>query len=310
MNALGHWMTLDYVEFIKSFLLTSVMTFVYITSLKPRDDLRKLINYALILRIATYTILGFELIQIFEQFFLGSHSSWFWLDGLSISTAERIGRFEAVFFLGFYRPLSFFHEPSYLAAISFVLLLINDRTIRIKHLSYLLIISITFSLSAIGTGMLLFYLAHNLWYKNRTLFTFCLVIAGIFSAIYGNEVLAYLRLPEIFVEGTSGYIRLVEPLIITYTVLSSFPLGIPLGQSEVVFNNSLYLIFLYFGLFSPFLIIAWAFVVWSRIKRIMYFVNYSLGVTFLLLVSGAIFTIESAFLLLLLNYSFMNNYRS
>ena len=204
MNALGHFTTLDIIEFIKSFLLTSVMMFVYITSLKPQDELRKLIKFSLILKVSTYLILGFELIQIFEQLLIGSYSSWFWLDGTSISTAKSVERFEAVFFLGYIRPLSFFHEPSYLAAISFILLLINDRTTCIKHVSHLLIASIILSLSAIGIGILLVYLAHKLLYKNIALFTFCTLSAVVFFPIYENEALAFLRLPEIFVEGTSG----------------------------------------------------------------------------------------------------------
>jgi hypothetical protein len=308
-NAATHWMTLNSVEFTKSFLLTSVMMFVYITSLRPQHDLRKLINYSLILRASTYAILGFELIQIFEELFLGHYSSWFWLDGLSISTAKSVGRFEAVFPHGFFRPVSFYHEPSYLAAVSFILLLINDRTICIKHVSKLLITSIILSLSAIGIGLLLLYLTNRIWCKNITLFVFAACVAAILSPFYGIEVLKFLRLPEIFIEGTSGYIRLVEPLILTCKALSSSPFGIPLGQSEVIFNNSLYLIFLYFGLLTPVLMIAWISVIWSQTMRFTYFINYFLGVAFLLLVSGAIFTLESAFLLLLLNYSFMDNYQ-
>lgn len=158
INALVHASSLDAPEFIKSFLLTSVMIFVYLSSLKPIYSLWRKINFSFILRTTTYLIFGFAVIQTSEQIFFSSYSSWFWLDGISISTATEIGRFEAVYPPGFIRPVSFFHEPSYFAAVSFILLLINDRIDRIKHVSYLLLLSIVFSFSAIGTGILVAYL--------------------------------------------------------------------------------------------------------------------------------------------------------
>ncbi len=305
INAAMHVLWLDGIEFLKSFMLTAVMLFVYITSLAPRDALRQRIDYASALKVAIYAIVGFQFVQVSEQLFLGSTTSWFWLDGVSISNAVEIGRFAAANAHGIFRPVSFFHEPSYLAAVAFILLVINDHLFPDGKVRLVLIGSIVLTLSALMLGILLAYLAIDLWYRNKARFFVGALMVLVLILVYAEHVWEFSRLGEIFIEGSSGYTRVVEPLMETKAVLSESPFGIALGQSEVVFNNSLFLIPLYFGLFSPFLILIWVFVIVQRLGRIKYVVKYFLGVSSLLLVSGSIFTIESAFLLLMLNYAFM-----
>jgi hypothetical protein len=311
INAAIHLFRLDGIEFLKSFMLTAVTLFVYISSLVPIDALRKRIDYASVLKIATYAIVFFLFVQVSEQFILGTTTSWFWLDGISISTADEIGRFEAANALGIFRPISFFHEPSYLAAVAFILLVVNDHLFSRKKIRYVLIGSIVLSFSASMLGILLTYLTFNLWFRNRAQFmawrwqvTASLMIL-LLVIIYPEHLFKLMRLGEIFMDGTSGYIRVIEPWLEVKKVLSELPFGIALGQSEVVFNNSLFLIPLYFGFLSPFLILIWFFVIFQKLTRIRYVVNYFLGISSLLLVSGAIFTMESALLLLILNYAFM-----
>ena len=305
INAAIHVLWLDGMEFLKSFMLTAVMLFVYITSLVPRDALRKRIDYASALKVARYAIVGFLLVQVAEQLFFGSTTSWFWLDGASISNAVDIYRFEAVNALGIFRPVSFFHEPSYLAAVIFIMLVINDHLFPGGKVRYILIGSIVLTLSALMLGVLLAYLAIDLWCRNKALFLVGALMVLVFVLVFPEHVWEFSRLGEIFIEGSSGYIRVVDPLMHIKAILSKFPFGIPLGQSEVVFDTSLFLIPLYFGLFAPFLILIWVFVILQRLGRIKYVVKYFLGVSSLLLVNGSIFTIESAFLLLILNYAFM-----
>lgn len=183
-------------EFLKSFMLTIVMLFTYITSLRPKYILRNLIDYKIIIKFAAFIIGGFEFVQISEQLLMGSTTSWFWLDGVSISTADSIGRFEAVNFLGIFRPISFFHEPSYLAAICFVLLVINDHLFPGEKVRYILIASIILTLSGLMLIILSFYLAIDLLKSHKNIFYFCALVVFIASIFYWERMLGFSRLDE------------------------------------------------------------------------------------------------------------------
>ena len=123
---------LDLFEFIKSFLLTSIMLLVYLSSLaKPIYNSK--LDFIKIISIIGIIIVAFECLQIMEYLILGSSNSWFLLDRFSISTATDIGRFQAVNFLTFIRPISFYHEPSYLGII-LLILLISANELKVNKL--------------------------------------------------------------------------------------------------------------------------------------------------------------------------------
>jgi hypothetical protein len=113
------------------------------------------------------------------------------------------------------------------------------------------------------------------------------------------------RFSEILSSGTSGNQRLIGPYdyLIDQVFVKQHYLGIPLGQSDLIFNNSFYLLFLYFGILTP-LIISMLFIfVFSKFKFHAY--KYLIAFFSLLFLNGAIFTLESALLLYCLNYSFV-----
>jgi hypothetical protein len=305
-NALVNVSWINEIEFIKSFLLTAFFFFVYITSFDSRARILSYLDYGKALSWSAYIICGFQMLQLTEQLYFGTTSSWFWLDGISISTANDIGRFEAVNILGFFRPTSVFHEPSYLAAVAFVMLVICDRLIPAsKKLRYILISSIIFSLSSTILAILVFYLSLNILLRGRRFIYLGLPAILLLFMVSWEYMLEIFRLGEMAHEGTSGYVRLVEPLLITKSALLDNPFGIPLGQSEVVFNNSFFLFPLYFGVLTPCLAFFWIAMVCAKITCAKQIVAYVLGFLSLLLVNGAIFTMESSFLLLLLNSAFM-----
>ena len=78
--------------------------------------------------------------------------------------------------------------------------------------------------------------------------------------------------------------------------------GIPLGQSDLVFNNSFYLFFLYFGIFTPLLLLIFIFFIFYKFKKNSF--KYLLAFFSLIFLSGSFFTLEYALILYFLNYSF------
>jgi hypothetical protein len=112
------------------------------------------------------------------------------------------------------------------------------------------------------------------------------------------------RFSEIFNAGTSGNERLIGPLdfLIDQFYYKHHYFGIPLGQSDLVFNNSFYLLFLYFGIITPFILVI--FICYILFKFKSNSLKYLLAFFSLLFLSGAIFTLEDALILYLLNYTF------
>lgn len=299
---------IDEAEFIKSFLLTFVFIFIYVTSFSCEFKYLSKIDLKLILKISGYSIFAFEIIQISEQLVLGTTSSWFLLDGISISTADDIGRFEAVNFLGFFRPTSFFHEPSYMAAVCFIIYLVILKKFPNEIVfKTVLILSILLSMSALVIALLLLNLLLDYIIKQRRNILLNLTVLIVALMCVGGYLSEFFRIGEIAQEGTSGYVRFVEPFISVKNSTIQNPFGIPLGQSDVVFNNSLFLFPLYFGVITPFLFLLWLYLVFKNIYGVRYLSQYIFGSLCLVLVNGAIFTIETAFLFLFLNQIFVKS---
>ncbi len=295
---------LDFIEYLKSLLLTSVMLFVYISSLyRPAYSDR--INPQKIIIYTGYFIVFFELIQILEFLLLGSSSTWFLFDKISISTATDIGRFQAVNFLSFMRPISFYHEPSYLGIILLILLICANE-LKVNKL-YLVInyIGIIISFSTTALIFLILYIIIINFENLKNIILFFVVILLLVIFLLDNETLDIVfRFSEIFNAGTSGNERLVGPY--DYLIDQFFNkhnyFGIPLGQSELVFNNSFYLLFLYFGIFTPLLLLIFIVFIFNKFKKNAF--KYLLAFFSLMFLSGAIFTLEAALILYLLNYTF------
>jgi hypothetical protein len=295
---------LNFIEYLKSFLLTSVMLFVYISSLFKPIYYDRINPQRIIIYIGIFIVL-FELIQILEYLILGSSNTWFILDNVSISTATDIGRFQAVNFLSFMRPISFYHEPSYLGIILLILLICANELKVNKLFLFIFYIGIIISFSTTALVFLILYIILLNFKSIKTFLMLFIVVILLFYFLLDNETLDNIfRFNEIFNAGTSGNERLIGP----YDYLSDQffnkhnYFGIPLGQSELVFNNSFYLLFLYFGIFTPLLLLILIIFILKKFKKNAF--KYLLAFFSLMFLSGALFTLESALILYLLNYTF------
>nr|WP_315152566.1 hypothetical protein [uncultured Flavobacterium sp.] len=299
---------LDFVEFIKSFLLVNITLLSIIGSKFYTPKIIDKINFRLILSIATFLIVTFELVQVLEYSLIGTSFSWFLLDKISISTAEDVGRFQAVNFLNYMRPISLYHEPSYLGLVLFSILLWGD-SLRIKlYVKALIIFGIILSFSTTIYLFIILYYVPKI-YNNKyikVLFFLCIVY---FIIKYNVSIFEFFRFNEIATEGTSGYARIGAPFFQVIDILfyqHNF-FGIPFGQSPIMFDNSFFVIFSYYGILTPlfyFLIFGSLF---KNIKDINKLYNYFLIIGACLFVNGAFFTPETSFLIVLTNYFLFNN---
>jgi hypothetical protein len=309
--AVLHMYNIDTWEYIKSFLLSIVTLFIFFVSVEKKADLFSSINFKQLITVSIYCIVGFELIQIIEQLILGTHQTWFLLDAVSISTATEVDRFQSVNFLNYFRPVSVFHEPSYMAVVLFILLNISYLFEVSSMAKYLAVFGILFSMS---TSIILFLFIFLFLKTRYKVFVFLFSLLFILLAIIYLQVdiKEYLRLSELVMEGTSGNERLVLPLKVVYEeVVKGYSfLGIPLGQSEVVFNNSFFLFFLYFGVLAPLVIFLLYIYIRNHISIIELIPAYFVGFLALLFVNGAFFTPESNLLLILLNTAYFLNTQS
>ena len=150
---------LDFIEFLKSFALVNFSLLAFFSSKFYTPKFITGINFKNAFYWAIFIILFFELLQVLEYFILGTSFSWFIFDKFSISTADDVGRFQAVNFLSYMRPVSLFHEPSYLGLVLFSIFVWGDL-IKIKLLTKLLII-----LGIILTFSTTIYIFHHWNYK-------------------------------------------------------------------------------------------------------------------------------------------------
>jgi len=303
--ALYFFQELDILEFIKSFFLTSIMIFVFMSSLSiPIISMK--FNLNKIISIIGVLIVSFEMIQVFENILLGSSSTWFLLDSVSISTATDISRFQAMNLLSYMRPISFYHEPSYLGIVLLILLICANELKVKKIFIYIYYLGILVSFSTTALAFLILYLIFKNFnsIKNILIVVFILLILLIFFV--GNNTLdTMFRISEIFISGTSGNQRLIGPyeFLFKEIIEKHYYFGIPLGQSDIILDNSFYLIFLYFGILTPILYILFISFIFYRFKSDAF--KYLIAFFSLLFLNGAIFTLEATLILYCLNYTFV-----
>ena len=299
---------LDFIEFLKSFLLVNITLLSIIGSKFYTPKIIYKINFRLILSIAVLIIVSFELVQVLEYSLIGTSFSWFFLDKISISTAEDVGRFQAVNFLNYMRPISFYHEPSYLGLVLFSILIWGD-SLRIKiYVKALILLGIILSFSTtIYLFIILYYIPKV--YNNKyikVLFFFSIVY---FIIRYNVSIFEFFRFNEIATEGTSGYARIGAPFFQVIDILfyqHNF-FGIPFGQSPIMFDNSFFVIFSYYGILTPLFYLLLFGSLFKSIKDTTKLYSYFLIIGSCLFVNGAFFTPETSFLIVLTNYFFLNN---
>jgi hypothetical protein len=292
-------------EFLKSFFLVS-LTILSITSSKyyklkwaKRDTLK------VVFTIIALVVVSFEIIQILEFYFYGSSKSWFFLDGYSISTAKDVGRFEAVNFLSYMRPISFYHEPSYLGLVLFCIFLWGMVLRFNLFVMFVLFCGIILSFSTTILIFLSLYLIINIFINsNKFKILMYLTMITIVIFLFSSDLLLLFRLGEIANNGSSGYSRLLLPLNVVYNSLfnNRCILGIPFGNLPVILDNSFFLIVCYFGLLFPFFFFLMFGSVKSQIMDNSSKLIYSFVVVSCLFVNGAFFTPEVAVLIIFSNY--------
>lgn len=230
-------------EFFKSFL-NILLFFLSVSSiLNIREKLK---NYVDILKIIAKLSAFYALLQIIFIILLKDDIFYFLLNPISISTASDIARFEAVNLLGYYRPYSFYHEPSYLALIANILFVkIYMMTNRICLYSLFCVIV---SISIVGYITLIFTLF--LICKRRYKFFF-IVLVFFITFMYSD----FFRFGEVFREGTSGYERIGVIAGTLHEIIDQTLYPISLGNFERMPNNSLQVIIGYFSFLSPLILL-------------------------------------------------------
>lgn len=299
---------LDFIEFLKSFLLVNIAVLGIIASKFHVPSVIYKINFKKILSIAVIVIVLFELFQVLEYGLIGTSFSWFLLDKFSISTAEDVGRFQAANFLNYMRPVSLYHEPSYLGLVLFSILIWAD-SLRIKlsvKLFILLGIVLSFS-TTIYLFMILYYIPKL--YNNKYVKVLFFLFIVYFIIKYNVAIFEFFRFDEITTEGTSGYERIGKPFfeVVKMIFLETNYFGIPFGQSPIMFDNSFFVIFSYYGLLTPLFYLLIFGSVFKNSKDYNKLYNYSLIIGACLFVNGAFFTPETSFLIVLTNYILIHN---
>ncbi|HAT75370.1 MAG TPA: hypothetical protein DCS19_00605, partial [Flavobacterium sp.] len=238
---------LDFLEFIKSFLLVNIALLSIIGSKFYIPNIVTKINFRLILSIVVFMVVSFELVQVLEYSLIGTSFSWFLLDKYSISTAEDIGRFQAVNYLNYIRPVSFYHEPSYLGLVLFSILIWAD-SLKIKLIvKFVAIIGIILSFSTTIYLFTVLYYIPKL-YNNKYFKVYFSLVIVFFIFKYNVLLFDFFRFGEITNEGTSGYSRIVAPFFQVIEILfyKHNYFGIPFGQSPIIFDNSIFVVFSYY----------------------------------------------------------------
>ena len=206
------------------------------------------------------------------------------------------------------RPISFYHEPSYLGIVLLILLICANEIKVHRFFIYVYYFGILASFSTTALAFLVLYILFNNFEKLKSaLVLIFFVFIFLFFFIDSETLDTIFRFSEILNSGTSGNQRLIGPYdyLVNQVFVKHHYFGIPLGQSELVFNNSFYLLFLYFGIMTPVILSTFVLFVFSRCK--FHSIKYLIAFFSLLFLSGALFTLEATLLLYILNLSFFTS---
>ena len=232
----------------------------------------------------------FTMVQVCELLIYGSTQSWFWVSDYSITTATNADRFQAVNLLSYIRPTAQYHEPSYLALVAFATCcLLDNAESKYKYLTLFFCLAVI--LASFSATVWIIVLGYFFWFFVPFIIQL-LTFLPLLSLFLYYELYDFFRLSEIFHYGTSAWHRIGKPLSATVDDLQSLPLGVPMGNTEFVYDNSLFLIVSYFGVLSIpiFALLIFIFINNQRYRKPLYFFFAAM------MVNGAIITIESTLL--------------
>jgi len=199
------------------------------------------------------------------------------------------------------RPISIYYEPSFLGFVLLLLYSINGEYKQLPKLQKLLGLGIFCTLSS---TIIFFFILYLVMEKSKRL-TGVIISGGICLTFILSITLFFpelFRLNEMLSPGSSGHERLVKPFQLTFSYLQTWPFGLALGQSSVLFNNSLFLLVLYMGVLFPLFIGFILIHVYKNLNDIVTFYKFILILCALLFLNGALFTLEGTFFIFLINY--------
>jgi len=278
----------DLVEFSKSYfqLFTSASALYAIWLAVHHYD----INITYLSAVTILPTFFYMAIQVTELLIYGSTHSWFWFAEYSISTATSAERFQAVNLLSYTRPTAQYHEPSYLALVAFATCCFLADTAS-KYKPILILCSVATIIGSFSATVWILALGYYFLFfvSLRVKLLTCIPLSSLF---FYYELSDFFRLSEMFEYGTSAWHRIGKPLLATKEALYNFPLGVPLGNTEFVYDNSILLLVSYFGVISMPLVAILAIIFFkkSSYQKPLYFLFVAM------MVNGAIITIESTLL--------------
>lgn len=223
----------DLAEFGKTYLLwlyaSAAVIFGLFSPLSKFRDYSREFIIALIV-IAFFSLFQVLLVKIFGSTMLynpfGEHTYM-----VEYKVERMVGE-------NFARAPGLFLEPSFNAFIMFFLAVAILLTKQISKSSFWVLVFTLFSvlISGSASGMLAtvslaFFLFLAVVVKNRISRILLLLMAPIILAGVGSFYLSN-RVAELSIEGTSGYWRLIAPLVVLGDVFVDFPLGVSFGQIE------------------------------------------------------------------------------
>lgn len=298
INYFFHADTADASEFSKSYFQIASSPFVMCILYAHRAKL--FIQKSFISMVCVSITFLFVISQVLEFQLFGTTESWFLLDSYSISTAENVARFQAVNYLDLYRPIGQYHEPSYLGLVAFMFYILND--IHPKKDWLVKILTILIMLFSVSTTIYIFFVLYFSLFNIQSRYSgFFAAIIVILALKLGTDLTMLFRLDEILTVGSSGWHRIIKPFDEFILVIQHYPFGIPVGNNSFVFDNSVFLIASYLGIFSLALIVIALYLAVTKVasRRILIFVLTCM------MVSGAIITIESFLMIGFLIFSSM-----
>ncbi len=315
---LGGDATLD--RFVRTYTLWAFALIIMVVG--SSNGIKKNANYSREFLISAGVIILFSIAQVLSVLVFNTtvlyypfgEYSYLGVDNTSSLVLEK-----------FARAPGFYLEPSFNAFVLFFLLTaILIREVRPRRIGVLIVGGLC-AMFIVGsaTGILavggLACLLSSSFIKRRII-RILFFLSLLFVLAVGAQLVSPQRLAEVGVEGTSGYWRLVAPLIILSKVYVDFPMGIPFGEVEnfVVplgiqhgagigssIDNGMYYLVFSFGW------IAFAFFIWLFLKmiRVLYIGNqvniaYWWFVIASLQFSGGILLPEYIYPVLLLTYTY------
>lgn len=254
----------DLTEFSKTYLLwVYAISAIILISFAP---LKRTINYSFEFLIALVVITVFSLAQILFFKLLGSTLLYNPFGAYTYMGEYQIERFSGD---EYSRAPGFYLEPSFCAFVIFFLtaaiLISNDKNRAFNWLLAFSLLSVVITGSASGMIAIpsLIIVRAIAILKSKLLKLILVFVTPVLIVIFGEIFLSH-RVEEIAVEGSSGYWRLVAPLIILTKVFAEYPLGVPFGQIEAFLlplglqhgtntgtsiDNGVYYLAFYFGWF-------------------------------------------------------------